>query len=415
MGFQQGLSGLNAAAKNLGVTGNNIANASTTGFKTSAAQFADVYASSTSGVGSLQVGVGTKVSAVAQSFTQGNITVTNNPLDMAISGEGFFQMSQNGIITYTRNGQFNLDKDGYIINAATQRLTGYGVDSFGHVVGGTPIDIQISLAPSPPKATTTLELNLNIDSQQTAIAGAISPANAATYNHSTAYTVYDEAGNSHGVVLYFQKSAANTWNVDGYVNGLQVDMNGAGAGNTMAITFNPGGSILNINGSAAAAQNLTIPAATLGTGAGDLTYAADFTGFTQYGSAFGVSYVSQDGYSSGRIAGISVDRDGIIQGRYTNGQTRTLGQVIVHSFLNPQGLLPMGNNQWVQTGESGQPVTGAPGTGVLGFLQAGAVEESNVDMTAELVNLIIAQRMYQANAQTVRAQDQILQTLVNMR
>lgn len=415
MGFQQGLSGLNAAARNLDVTSNNIANASTAGFKASAAQFADVYASSVSGVGSLQVGVGTKVSTVAQSFTQGNITVTNNPLDMSVSGEGFFRMNQGGIVTYTRNGQFNLDKDGFIVNAATQRLTGYGVDSNGYIVGGTPIDIQISLAPSPPRATTTLELDLNIDSQKPSISGAISPTNAATYNHSTAYTVYDAAGNSHGVVLYFQKSAPNTWNVDAYVNGGQVDMNGAGAGNSMTLTFNPGGSILNINGAAAAPQNLTIPSATLGTGAGDLTYDADFTGFTQYGSAFGVSYVSQDGYSSGRIAGISVDRDGIIQGRYTNGQTRTLGQVIIHSFLNPQGLLPMGNNQWVQTGESGQPVTGAPGTGVLGFLQSGAIEESNVDMTAELVNLIVAQRMYQANAQAVRAQDQILQTLVNLR
>jgi flagellar hook protein FlgE len=415
MGFQQGLSGLNAAARNLDVSGNNIANASTVGFKTSNAQFADVYASSVTGVGGLQVGVGTKVGAVAQSFTQGNITVTNNPLDLAISGEGFFQVNQGGVVSYTRNGQFNLDKDGYIVNADKQRLTGYGVDALGNIVGGVPVDIHISLAPSPPKATSTLKLDLNLDSRQSVIAGAINPANATTYNHSTAYTVYDAAGNAHGVVLYFQKAAANAWNVDAYVNGVQVDMDPAGAGNTMTLSFNPDGSLANINGVAAAVVNLTIPAATLGTGAGALTYAANFTGFTQYGSVFGVSYVGQDGYSSGQISGLSVDSDGIINGRYSNGQSRTLGQVILHSFLNPQGLLPMGNNLWVQTGESGQAVVGAPGSGILGVIQSGAVEESNVDLTAELVNLIVAQRMYQANAQTVRAQDQILQTLVNLR
>lgn len=415
MGFQQGLSGLNGAAKNLDVIGNNIANTATAGFKASSAQFADVYASSLYGVGGLQVGIGTKVAAVSQQFTQGSTSVTNNPLDMAISGEGFFRMEQGGVVTFTRNGQFNLDKDGFVINSAAQQLTGFIADSAGAIVGGTPVPIQLSLAPSPPQGTTDARLDVNLDSQQSAIAGAINPANSTTYNYSTSFTVFDEAGNDHGLVLYFQKTASNAWNVDGYMNGVQVDMDPAGAGNTMAITYNTDGSILNINGAAAAAQSLTVPAVTLGTGAGPLTFAADFTNFTQYGSNSGVSFVSQNGYGSGRIAGVSVDREGVIQGRYTNGQTRTLGQVIMHSFLNPQGLQPLGNNQWFETAESGQPTSGAPGSGVLGYVQSGAIEESNVDLTAELVNLIVAQRMYQANAQTVRAQDQILQTLVNLR
>ena len=419
MSFQQGLSGLSASAKNLDVIGNNIANTSTAGFKASTAQFADVYASSLYGVGGLQVGIGTKVADVAQAFTQGNVSVTNNPLDIAISGEGFFRMEQDGVVTYTRNGQFNLDKDGYVINAASQQLTGYLADVNGTIVGGgIPVPIQISLAPSPPQVTSSAELDLNLDSQKPDIAAAtvIDPLDADTYTHSTSFTVYDEAGNAHGMVLYFQKNAANTWVADAYVNGSQVAIGAGGAsGQAMTFDFNTDGSILNINGAAAAATPLTIPAAALGTGAADLVFDANFTGFTQYGSTFGVSFISQDGYGSGRIAGVSVDREGVIQGRYTNGQTRNLGQVIIHSFLNPQGLQPLGNNQWFETAESGQATYGAPGSGVLGYVQSGAIEESNVDMTAELVNLIVAQRMYQANAQTIRAQDQILQTLVNLR
>lgn len=404
MGFQQGLSGLNSSAKNLDVIGNNIANTSTAGFKAGVAQFADVYATSLYGSGGLDVGIGTKVADVAQQFSQGNISVTSNPLDIAISGEGFFRMNQDGVITYSRNGQFNLDKDGYIINSATQRLTGFVADATGSIVGGTPVEIQISLAPSPPQVTNEAKLIANLDSQKPVIAGAIDPADATSYTSSTSLTVFDEAGNDHGLVLYFQKSAANTWEVDSYVNGTQV-------GSTFTMTFDTDGTLL----TPAAATSVTIPAATLGSGAGDLTFNLDLTDFTQYGSSFGVSYVSQDGFASGRIAGLSVDREGVIQGRYTNGQTRTLGQVVLYSFLNPRGLQPIGNNQWFETSESGQPTAGSPGSGVLGYVQSGAVEESNVDLTAELVNLIVAQRMYQANAQTIRAQDQILQTLVNLR
>jgi flagellar hook protein FlgE len=415
MGFQQGLSGLNSSAKNLDVIGNNIANTSTAGFKAGVAQFADVYATSLYGSGGLDVGIGTKVSDVAQQFSQGNISVTSNPLDIAISGEGFFRMDQDGVITYSRNGQFNLDKDGFIINSSTQRLTGFVADASGSIVGGTPVDIQISLAPSPPQVTSTAKLIANLDSQKDVIAGAIDPSDATSYTSSTSLTLYDEAGNDHGFVLYFQKTAANAWDVDAYLNGTQVDMNGAGAGSSMTMSFNPDGTMDEINGAAAALASVTIPAAVLDSGAGDLTYDLDLTDFTQYGSTFGVSFLTQDGYASGRIAGLSVDREGVIQGRYTNGQTRTLGQVELYSFLNPRGLQPIGNNQWFETSESGQPTAGAPGSGVLGYVQSGAVEESNVDLTAELVNLIVAQRMYQANAQTIKAQDQLLQTLVNLR
>lgn len=417
MGFQQGLSGLNVSSQSLDVYGNNIANSTTVGFKASSAQFADVYASSLYGTSGLQIGIGAKISDVAQAFSQGNIAVTENPLDIAVSGEGFFRMLKDGIETYTRNGQFYLDKDGYVINSSLQQLTGYIADSTGAITGGTPVAIQLSLAPSPPQVTSQLTVDLNLDSQESALAVAIDPADADTYHFSTSVTVFDEAGNDHGLVLYFQKTASNNWDVDGYINGTQIDLDHLNADSTMELAFNTDGTINTINGAAAAVFSLpAIAAGTLGTGAGALTITStDFTGFTQYGTSSGVSFVSQDGYASGRIAGVSVDREGIIQGRYTNGQTRTLGQVIIHSFLNPQGLQPQGGNQWIETADSGQPVTGAPGTGVLGFVQSGAVEESNVDITGELVNLILAQRLYQANAQSIRAQDQVLQTLVNLR
>jgi len=417
MGFQQGLSGLNGAAKNLDVIGNNIANASTVGFKSSATQFADVYATSLYGAGGLQVGIGSKVADVAQQFIQGNISTTNNPLDLAISGEGFFLVNQGGASAYSRNGQFHLDKPdanglSYIINNQSQQLMGYGVDALGNIVTASPGPLQISFADIAPEDTDNVYLVANLDSTKSAPGAAFSTANAASYNSATSVTIYDSLGNSHAMTLYFVKAAApNTWNMYGDIDGTgiaNVDL-GAGAGTPVSLTFSAAGALTT-------AMPLSGVDVTVTTGAtSPLTFDLDLTGTTQYGSAFGVNSVSQDGYASGRLAGLSVAEDGTIQGRYTNSQSKTLGQVALAYFANTQGLQPIGDNLWVDSAEAGQAVIGAPGSGVLGVVQSGAVEESNVDLTAELVNLIVAQRMYQANAQTVRAQDQILQTLVNLR
>ncbi len=418
MSFQQGLSGLKGASSNLDVISNNIANSSTVGFKTSQSQFADVYASSVYGTSALQVGIGTQVSEIAQQFTQGNVTVTNNPLDMGISGEGFFKLTPPGsnAISYTRNGQFHLDGNGYIVNSTGQILQGWLANASGIVVPGATKSLQIAFTPAPPKTTSTATLSANLDAGATVPAGAISPSNPSTYNWSTSMTVYDQLGVASGLVFYFKKTASNSWNFDMYVNNnLVVGPPGGAATPTHTITFNTNGSVNQIDGAAAAAFSPTIPAATLGSGAAALTFSLDLTGFTQYGTTFGTSQVTQDGYSSGRIAGLSVAKDGTIQGRYTNGQSRTLGQVVLTSFNNPRGLLPLGNNQWANTQAAGAAVENTPGSGVLGVLQSGSVEESNVDLTAELVNMIVAQRLYQANAQSVRAQDQLLQTLVNLR
>lgn len=408
MGFQQGLTGLNAASKNLDVIGNNVANAGTVGFKASQAQFADVFANSLTGAGGVQIGIGTKIADVAQQFTQGNITVSNNPLDLAINGKGFFRMDQNGVVSYSRNGQFHLDKDGYIINSTGLRLTGYGVDNNGVILQTAPTDLQVSAADLTPRASTKAGIGVNLDSRLSPPATSpFNPTDPTTYNNSTSLTVYDSLGNPQIVSTYFVKSAtANTWNVYGTVTaptGTTTALNGGASLGTL--TFSTTGTY-----TASTVAAISIPVTT--GAASPLVITPDFSTSTQFGSPFGVNTLTQDGYSSGNLSGFSIGANGIVQGRYSNGQYRNLGQVVLANFVNPQGLQPLGDNQWAETSSSGAPLVGAPNTASLGVLQSSAVEDSNVDLTAELVNMITAQRVYQANAQTIKAQDTILQTLV---
>ncbi len=412
MSFQSGLSGLNVSAKNIDIIGNNVANSNTVGFKASRAVFADVYAASLAGAGSSNIGIGTKIAAVQQEFTQGNITVTNNPLDVAVNGRGFLRFDNNGTVAYSRNGQLHLDAFGYIVNADSLRLTGYPVDTNNTVVASAPIPLRLSTSDISPRATQNINATLNLDSRSTAIAAAFDPTNASTYTSSTSTAVYDSLGNSHALTLYFVKAAAaGAWDVHATVDGgavAAVNL-GAGAGNPVTINFNSSGVLTTAMPIAGVALTLANGAVT------PLLSDLDFTGTTQFGSEFSVSSISQDGFTSGRLTGVSIAQDGTIQGRYSNGQANTLGQIVLANFANQQGLRPMGNNLWEETGDSGGAVLGTPRTGSLGSIQSAAVEDSNVDLTQELVNMITAQRIYQANAQTIKTQDQTLQTLVNLR
>jgi flagellar hook protein FlgE len=401
MSFQQGLSGLNAAAKGLDAVSNNVSNAATVGFKGASAQFADVFAASIAGGGSGQVGIGVNLSQVKQSFTQGNISVTNNPLDVAINGGGFFRMSDNGAISFARNGQFLVDKDGYVVNSAGAHLTGYVANAAGVIVPSSPTDLMISSSDLVPNATTDGTLGLNLDSRDTVPAAAFLYTDPTTYNSSTAMTVYDSLGNSHVMSLYFRKTAANAWNV-------YAGMDGAAPGAANAMTFTTAGAV-NTGGT------IGPLAFAVTTGANALSITLDLTAATQFGSTFGVNSMSQDGYTSGRLSGLSISSEGVVQGRYSNGQSRNLGQIVLANFANPNGLQSLGGNQWSETADSGQPLIGAPNSGSLGSLQSAAVEESNIDLTGELVNMITAQRNYQANAQSIKTQDAIMQTLVNLR
>ena len=419
MGFQQGLSGLNASSKNLEVIGNNIANANTFGAKVSRAEFADVYANAIGGTRNA-IGIGTTIGAVAQQFTQGNITSTDNPLDVAINGGGFFQLRDtSGAISYSRNGQFKVDNSGFIVNNQGGQLMGYPADATGVIIPGTASALQMPTAGITPRVTSRINMEMNLDARAGVtlpVAGApIVFADPSTYNNATSQTVYDAQGQDVALTYYFQKSGTNTWNVYVAANGVPLATSGGNPAPSTTITFpTNGGTPTAPVGTVA----LNIPSVTNSVGAVTVPItgvALDLSGATQYGSQFGVTDLGQDGYAAGQLIGAQIDANGVISARYSNGVTRPAGQLELATFRNAQGLQPMGGNAWVRTAASGGPIVGAPGSGNLGVLQAGALEESNVDLTAELVNMITAQRSYQANAQTIKTQDQILQTIVNLR
>ena len=438
MSFQQGLSGLNAASKNLDVIGNNIANSGTFGAKSSRAEFADVYAAALNGAGLNQIGIGTSLQAVAQQFTQGNITTTENPMDLAINGGGFFQVSD-GVnpARYSRNGQFKVTKDGFIANNDGLKLMGYPANGAGVIQPGTAQPLQLPTGGIPPAVTSTVKMELNLDSRLkvTAPNGGVDTGldlkDSTTYNNATSMTVYDAKGQDVAVTFYFQKAAtapdgSDTWNVYATANGTPFETDSGGNaialdafGNPTTpyttITFPPtGGSPSNPT----AAINMDIPAGTSTRGNATLAIPGiqfDLLGATENGSSFAVTNLTQDGYAPGQLTGITVANNGVIQARYSNGQSKPAGQVELASFRNPQGLQAMGGNVWIRTVNSGDAVVGVPGDGNMGALQSGALEESNVDLTAELVNMVTAQRAYQANAQTIKTQDQVLQTIVNLR
>jgi flagellar hook protein FlgE len=421
MSFQQGLSGLNATAKNLEVIGNNVANANTFGAKMARAEFADIYATSMSGAGTNNIGIGTTLAAVSQQFTQGNIVTTENPLDLAINGAGFFQVTDGqNPISYSRNGQFKVDRNGYVVSNQGLRLMGYPADGTGVIQPGNAQALQIPTSGITPAATTSMEMELNLDARAAVTVPAAGPQivlnDPSTYNNATSLTVYDDKGQDVALTYYFQKAGTDQWNVYVTANGAPISVDGAGdplPSTTINFPAN-GGTPTAPVGTVA----LNIPATTNAVGAVTLPITGvqlDVSGATQYGSNFAVTDLSQDGYAPGQLVGIQFESNGIITARYSNGQTKAAGQVEIATFRNPQGLQASGGNVWQRSYASGDPIVGVPGDGNLGVLQSGALEESNVDLTAELVNMMTAQRVYQANAQTIKTQDAVLQTLVNLR
>ena len=420
MSFQQGLSGLNATAKSLEVIGNNIANAATPGAKAARAEFSDVYAAALNGAGANPIGIGVNLASVSQQFTQGNILTTENPMDLAINGNGFFQVTDgNNPVTYSRNGQFKLDRDGFIINNQLQRLLGYPADGTGAIQPGAARALQLPTSGIDPQVTSSLDMEFNLDSRVGTTAPTSGPqinfADPATYNNATSMNVYDQRGQDVALTFYFQKSATDTWNVFVTANGTTVGGTAPAPTPITTMTFPASGAAPT---APAAPLTLNIPASTNANGAATLAIPGiqlDLTSATQFGTGFGVTDMSQDGFAPGQLNSIGIESNGIVMARYSNGESRPAGQIEIASFRNPQGLQPLGGNAWGRSFTSGDPVLGTPGTGNFGVLQSGALEESNVDLTGELVNMITAQRIYQANAQTIKTIDQTMQTLVNMR
>jgi len=430
MGFGQALSGLNAASQNLDVIGNNIANSSTAGFKSGTATFSDVFASS-------RIGLGVKVSGINQRFTTGNLETTGNQYDMAIDGaNGFFRLvTTNGEVQYSRNGQFIKDKTDYIVNAQGVRLTGYPADvqnDDGTVISGVgqdPIELKVPSANIPPRATGTIDMVRNLDAGSDVIdpiASPFSPSSPNSFTNSVPMTVYDSLGNSHTLTQYFVKregAAGNSnWDVYYTIDGRPMGPTTATGDGTPAspyanwtkgttLTFDGSG---RLNAGTAGIQLQINEPGGANSPADPLIANLDYTGTTQFGSPFTTNFL-QDGYASGEFASISVGKDGRVLASYTNGETQNIGTVVLASFNNVNGLQSVGGNAWAESAGSGQAILGQPGTNGLATIMGQAIESSNVDLSQELVNMIIAQRTYQANSQTIKTQDQIMQTLMQMR
>ncbi len=534
MPFRIALSGLNAASSELRVIGNNVANASTTGYKKSRAEFADIFATSSLGTTANAIGAGVRVASVSQQFTQGNVGFTDNNLDIAISGQGFFVLNDNGVAIYSRSGAFGVDRDGFVVNSQNQRLTAFTADSSGNITGATG-DLQLDTSDIAPQVTSTVTMGLNLDasddvpgvplptanitlggtqvvdtndspvttaaftitdnygnqnatatlqwtysgagsvwnvemlvgglatapattasvdigtdsittlswdpdggggqpavsmvmdvtgmtsqtvapasSNLTATAdgqvqGNFSLADTTSYNNSTSLTIFDSLGTAHLASMYFRKTGTpNNWEMYTYVDGAQV----AGPD---AFVFTTNGALSTINGNTVPPSLLTTPNFTPTGGAGAMNMTFNVANINQYGSAFAVNTLNQDGFATGRLRGVDIADTGVITARFTNGQARTLGQVALANFQNSQGLRQMGDTNWGETFESGVALVGAPGTGSLGLVESGALEGSNVDLTEQLVGMITAQRNFQANAQVITTADTVTQTIINIR
>ena len=405
MTFAIALSGLNAASTELEVTANNIANVNTTGFKQSRAEFAEVFAVGTQSVSANASGSGVRTSRIAQQFSQGNVDFTDNALDLAIRGEGFFVMSDNGARAYTRAGAFSVDATGNVVNAQGATLQAYPAAGNGLFNTGNPTDLQLTTGASPPRATTAADMGLNLPAAADVPPNAVfDPADPSSFNHTASVTIYDTLGSAHTATFYFIKDAAvNTWTVQ-----AQIDGNNVGAPTN--ITFAENGNLQTPVGG-----QLTLPAYTPTTGAADIDLTLNFLNTTQFGNAFGVNSLSQDGFTTGRLTGVAVDPEGVVSARFTNGQSTELGKLALANFANPQGLQQVGNTGWGESSQSGDALLGEASTASFGSIQSGALETSNVDLTAELVSMITSQRNFQANAQAIETSDAVTQTVINIR
>ncbi|MEM9171314.1 MAG: flagellar hook protein FlgE [Pseudomonadota bacterium] len=405
MVFRIALSGLNAASADLGVTANNIANVNTTGFKGSRAQFAEVFAVGTQSISSSVGGSGVRLSDISQQFSQGNIDFTENSLDLAISGEGFFVLNDGGQRLYTRAGNFSVDREGFVVNSNGLRLQAYPVGADGLFNTGNLNDLQLNTGANPPQASTNVSFGVNLPANEAApINPVFDPADASSFSYTTSVTVYDSLGAAHTSTSYFIKDAnPNEWSVITTIDGNQVGL-------PQAVTFGTDGRLLTPVGAA-------IPLATYdpGNGASPLDLTLRFVETTQFGENFGVNSVVQDGFATGRLTGLEVSPQGVVFAQFTNGQSTELGKIALATFVNPQGLQQDGDTNWAESFQSGDAALGDAGTARFGLIQAGALETSNVDLTAQLVNMITAQRNFQANAQMISTADTVTQTVINIR
>lgn len=439
MSFNIGLSGLYAANKQLDVTGNNIANVATTGFKSSRAEFEDVYSATKLGSGSKTTGSGVRLANVSQQFTQGDINNTGNVLDMGINGSGFFVLNNNGSLSYTRAGTFKVDKEGFVTNTdGTSRLQGYGVDANGKIVNGVLTDLRIDTSNLAPKSTGIISSTINLNStekviDQTVPANRFDPSKVETYTKPFSTPVYDSQGNKHIMDQYMVKTGANTWDVYTLIDGRNPDGSLPAAPTApvpSTMTFDSTGKLVQVStpappGAPVISSDLKVttwvPGSVTngvwtanGASANPAGVTISMANTTQYNADSARSIPAQDGYATGQITNLTIDGSGVLLANFSNNQTKPIGQISLASFTNEQGLQPVGGTSWKETFASGIPGYDAPETGTLGSIASNSLEESNVNVTNELVDLIKAQSNYQANAKTISTQSTIMQTIIQM-
>jgi flagellar hook protein FlgE len=442
MSFNIALSGLAAAQKDLDTTANNIANVNTTGFKESRAEFADVYAGSIFSPGRTKVGDGVTTSQVAQQFSQGALKFTQNSLDMAITGDGFFAMTPDLAsrdMTFTRSGAFKLSKDNFIVDNNGNLLQGYPVDpatgSASSVSLSTTKPIQIPSTAGAPRSTSNVYLTMNLNSTLTAPSGGwatFNPTDKSTYNtgSTTSTTVYDSLGEPHVLSFYFRRTATatdNDWEVYAVFDDKTAAPPAAGSYfGPVTLDFDANG--IPVSPTSTSLPDLVIPSASLNT-TDYLTNGAQFTSNltvnfsneagtnfpTQYASKFEVGSLNQDGTTVGRLTSIDIDASGKVMASYSNGDQTFLSQVTIVKFANPQGLTQSGNTSWKQSLRSGEALAGEANSGTLGAINSSALENSNVNLTNELVDLIAAQRNFQANSRALEVNSSLQQTVLQIR
>ncbi|GLH33468.1 MULTISPECIES: flagellar hook protein FlgE [Pseudomonas] len=450
MSFNIGLSGLYAANKQLDVTGNNIANVNTTGFKSSRAEFADVYAGANRlGVGKNQVGNGVRLAAISQQFSQGDVNNTGNVLDMGIQGQGFFVLSDNGSRVYTRAGAFQADKNNFVVTSDGLRLQGYAADATGKIQKGVLTDLQIDTSALQPKATSLIDQGINLNSSATDIpleiddgTGAMvpnlpfDPTDETTYSKSFPTKVYDSQGNEHTMEQFYRKTGTNEWTMytlvdgrnpfdpasttpltgtisfssDGSVSSMTADNTGHPAGASFTVTNNT----FTMTGWVPAVEDAAGNWASNGAAGNADGMKLSMNSTTSYNTETARMSQSQDGYATGILSSLSIDSTGVLFASFSNQQSRAIGQVALASFANEQGLQQIGGTRWTETFSSGIPGIDEPKTGTLGSVESNALEASNVNLTQELVELIKAQSNYQANAKTISTESTIMQTIIQM-
>ena len=418
------VTGLETASTAIGVIGDNIANVSTPGFKERRAEFADVLGRSISTAGGFsQTGAGSTVLNVSQIFSQGSFESTSRTTDLAIEGQGFFVLDGQQGRAYSRAGLFDFDRDGKLVDAIGQRVQGFGIDPVTLQATGQIGDIQLSNAVAAPRASSTATFSLNLDANAAAN-GPFDPANPnGTSAFQSVITLYDSLGSPHATTLYFTRTGANAWSWNATLAPADTTTAPANATDPVVVqgngtlTFDTAGNLTAASGSpvtyqfaggAAAAQSVALdfgPIAGVGTGSPTTQYA---------GAQSAVNSQTQDGFGPGTLTSVGVDRSGFFVATFSNGETRPIAQVALASFPNTGGLDSIGNNGFIETRDSGQPIIGAPRSSNFGAIRSNNIEQSNVDLAAQFIRLILQQRAFQANTRTVSTTNELLANLVQL-